>query len=284
MCVRVAHRCLEAPCVRAQAQNRNTIRAVVGIHATIETCFEVDAELVEHTLAPAAGDLGVSPRDRAMALLERMADVARPRQGAARMLLVFARLAEQAWLAGTLSVELEPHDEHTLITASLEDAHGRRALHPPFDVEAPLDEFVRALERRAPDLASLEVVRYAADGLALRGRLEAEDNETVRPGGDDNEVNGSEMPNSKRHPPPLPARGPRSARGDMSAKPTMKIPLVRLPPEAFRDDQGAPPKSRIYDLAAEETVEKRSDSAPPPTVRGTAGGPGGMDDIDDGWD
>ncbi len=279
MCVHVAHRSPGTPRVRAPAPNRNSIRGVVGFHASIETCFEVDAELIDRTLAPAASALAVSPRDRVLALLERMTDVARPRQGAARMLLVLARLAECDWVKGGLVIELAARGERTRLTASLEDANATKPMHAPFDVDAPIEEFVRVLERGGTDLAALEVAHANPQGnvveLRSPGSAAAHSRETVRAPGE---------PSAKRGPPPIPARGPRSTRADFHAKPTVRIPQVHLPPEAFRDDQERPPESSVHNLHAPDEPAKRPESAPPPTVRSTAGAATPMDDIDEGWD
>lgn len=246
---------------------------MVGIHADIETCFEVDPELIERTLAPPAP--GVSPQDRVLALLERMTAVARPRQGAARMLLVFARLGACDWLKADLVVVLAPHGQRTIITLSLDDLHGRRPLHAPFDVDAPLEEFVRTLERKPLDLATLELVRADPQTHAIELHARAAlTRETLR--APDDETEDVAATSTKRQPPPVPSRG---TRGEVSAKPTMKIPVVHIPREAFRDDEDQPPRSRIFQAPPRSAPEHAD--APPATARSAASN---VDDIDEGWD
>jgi hypothetical protein len=89
-------------------------------------------------------------RDAARALLNHMAEVARPNEGAPKILLIFARMATTAcdWLDGDLRVELVGDGEISVIESLTELGGGlrERAL-PSFAVGVPLAEFVRAVER-----------------------------------------------------------------------------------------------------------------------------------------
>lgn len=92
----------------------------------------------------------VASRGAAKALLKHMADVAKPNQGAPKILLIFARMATTAcdWLDGELRVEVVG-DGDVCVVESLTELGGglrERAL-PSFAVAVPLSEFVRAVDR-----------------------------------------------------------------------------------------------------------------------------------------
>src|SRR5260221_7157832 len=71
----------------------------MGAFTHIERCFE----LAEEDIASA-----VESREQTLALLRRMAEISEPNGGAAKSLLVFARMATTAceWLDGDLRVEI----------------------------------------------------------------------------------------------------------------------------------------------------------------------------------
>lgn len=107
----------------------------------------------------------VASRDGAGQLLARLAEVSAPETGAAKVLLVFARMATTAcdWLEGALRVELNQQGEATVagLTTDLGGGLLERAL-PVLILRAPLAEFTRAIER---------VPRLIAP-LKLRGRTD----------------------------------------------------------------------------------------------------------------
>jgi hypothetical protein len=94
------------------------------------------------------------------ALLEHLASIARPNQGAPKLLLVFARMATSAceWLDGDLRVELVGDGDVTVFELLTELGGGlrERAL-PSFVVKVPLQEFVHAVERVPKMLEPLHV-------------------------------------------------------------------------------------------------------------------------------
>ena len=57
-----------------------------------DSCFAVTEAHIRAALEPAASMSDSSPRERVWALIDRMVAVARPRQGAPKILLVLARM------------------------------------------------------------------------------------------------------------------------------------------------------------------------------------------------
>jgi hypothetical protein len=92
----------------------------------------------------------VASRSAAKSLLHHMAEVAKPNEGAPKILLIFARMATAAcdWLDGELRVELVGDGELCVVESMTELGGGlrERAL-PSFAVNVPLSEFVRSVER-----------------------------------------------------------------------------------------------------------------------------------------
>lgn len=215
----------------------------MGFDLDFSTCFEVDQDLIETALAPAHSLADPAPRDKIFALIERMARVARPRQGAARMLTVFARLAECDWLEGELEILLCDLGEATGINVMLHDGLSFVRLHAPIQVGVPFIEFATAFERDPLAVSPLEEAPADPDVLRLRAS-EA----TSSHGG--------------RHAAALPASGDEEAVADaepaapdadtveLLSKPTVRLRAVRIPREAYRDDHrpqskpGAPAGAR----------------------------------------
>jgi hypothetical protein len=92
----------------------------------------------------------IRTRDSTRHLLARLAEVSAPDTGAAKVMLVFARMATTAcdWLDGGLRVTLEPREDDTRVELSIDMGGGmfERAL-PPVVLRVPLAEFTRAIER-----------------------------------------------------------------------------------------------------------------------------------------
>jgi hypothetical protein len=105
------------------------------------------------------------------ALLEHVARVAKPHDGAPLLLLLFARLATIAcdWLDGDLVIEMEaipPITTRVTIATEL-GLELRERVFPTFDIGAPLDEFTRAV-RRIPQMIEPLLVEMAPDRMILR--------------------------------------------------------------------------------------------------------------------
>ena len=120
--------------------------------AHIERCVD----LSEADIEDATGD-----RASLRALLQRMAEVARPGEGAAKVLLVFARMASMAcdWLDGDLTVELMG-DATTTIVDLLTDLGGglRERVVPSAVLAVPLKELTSAVDRMPHVILPLSVL------------------------------------------------------------------------------------------------------------------------------
>jgi hypothetical protein len=105
------------------------------------------------------------------ALLDRVARVAKPHDGAPLVLLLFARLATTAcdWLDGDLEIEMEALAPLTTrVTIATELGPGwRERVFPTFDLGVPLDEFARAV-RRIPRMIEPLLVEMESDRMILR--------------------------------------------------------------------------------------------------------------------
>jgi hypothetical protein len=110
----------------------------------------------------------IRTRQSTQALLAHLAEVSAPDTGAAKVLLVFARMATTAceWLDGGLRVELKPHADGTRVDLATDLGGGlRERVLPPIVLRAPLEEFSRAIDRVPRMVAPLE--RQGRAGLCL---------------------------------------------------------------------------------------------------------------------
>jgi len=117
----------------------------------------------------------VVTRSATKALLEHLAGIAKPNEGAPKILLVFARMATSAcdWLDGELRVEVMGDGDVCVIEVMTELGGGlrERAL-PTFGVGVPLSEFGRAVER-VPHMIEPLVVKTRNDNrLVLVSNVE----------------------------------------------------------------------------------------------------------------
>jgi hypothetical protein len=122
-------------------------------------------DLSEADIAAATGD-----RASLRALLQRMAEVARPGEGAAKVLLVFARMASTAcdWLDGDLSVELVG-DATTTIVDLLTDLGGglRERVVPSAVLAVPLKELTLAVDRMPQVILPLSILSRTERRIVL---------------------------------------------------------------------------------------------------------------------
>jgi hypothetical protein len=122
-------------------------------------------DLQEQDIADAA-----PARDATRALLSRLAEVSAPNTGAAKALLVFARMATNAcdWIDGDLAIELAADGDRTRIDASTELGGGlRERLFPPVTLHAPIEEFARAIDRVPRMIAPLGIRARTASAISL---------------------------------------------------------------------------------------------------------------------
>lgn len=249
----------------------------MGFDLDFATCFEVDQELIEQALAPARSLTEPSPRDKVFALIERMAWIARPRQGVARLLTVFAKLAECSWLEGDLEILLCDLGEATGIDVMLHDGLSFVRLHPPIRVSVPFLEFTTAYERNPLAFSPLEQAPADLDVLRLRAT------EAAR-----NERDAADLPTADELPADLEPPPSTARTSDLGFKTTVRMPHLEIPREAYRD--GHPPSSR----AAPASRPRRPDQAATVKPEALPREPGAseelpatkrmVDDIDEGWE
>jgi hypothetical protein len=230
--------------------------------------MRADLELIARCLELQEAHIAAAIEERAStrALLDRLAEVSTPNSGAAKTLLVYARLATTAcdWIDGDLGVDLVDDGGGTLVETSTELGGGlRERLFPPLRFDAPLEEFARAIARVPHMIAPLTM----RSSTARRIRLSA--SEVVR--------------RTTAPPPPmaiaeeslfvlLPAAVPRSLEPRVEAEDDAPpgLPLVErgravVPPPEPATNRPPPP------------------AAPPPAGLASPSEPP-INDVDGGWD
>ncbi len=143
----------------------------MSIYAHIKRCLE----LADRDIASALGD-----RRMAKALLDQLAKVSRPGDGAPKLLLVFARLAgaEVDWIDGALRVEMVGDADGTLVEVLSELGLGmHERVFPSFKMSVPLEEFARAVERVPHMVAPLAIASATGRRLVLTATSDEEEEE-----------------------------------------------------------------------------------------------------------
>ncbi len=210
--------------------------------ADLERC----ADLSEEDVAAA-----VSDRASLRALMERMAAIARPDEGASRLLAVFGRMATTAcdWLDGDLRIELVG-DATTTVIDVLTDLGGglRERAVPSAVLGVSLGELISAIER-APEL-----VRPLTITMRTERRVVLSASAEVRRSSLPPAIPALDAPvRPRRAAPAVPAVPPRVARTDVVRTPRVSdLPEPREPsflPAAYDADaaperESPPPRSR----------------------------------------
>ena len=94
--------------------------------------------------------LAAETRETCELLLDHIAKVAAPNQGAPKLLLLFARMATTAcdWIDGELRIEMVGDGDVTVFETMSELGGGmKERVLAPFSMNVPMSEFVRAVER-----------------------------------------------------------------------------------------------------------------------------------------
>lgn len=111
----------------------------------LESCAELTAD---HAVEATASQASMR------AFLDWAATTARPDEGAPKVLLAIAKLADAGWVDGTLYIDIAGDDAVTKLSVFADYGFGiRERLLPLARLNAPFDEFVRAV-RLAPKLIS----------------------------------------------------------------------------------------------------------------------------------
>ena len=141
----------------------------------IKRCFE----LTERDIATA-----VETRDGARELLGHLSEISEPNGGAAKSLLLLARMATSAceWLDGELRVEIVGDHEISVVEVQ-EDLGGgmRERVFQPLPFKAPLDEFSRAVERVPHMVSPLSILAKTTRHITLGATAEAQRSSLLPP-------------------------------------------------------------------------------------------------------
>ena len=171
------------------------------------------------------------------ALLVWAARVARPGEGAPKLLLAFARLPHAEWVEGTPYVEITGDSRQTAI--SIFTAHGmgiRERMFPRVQLAVPIDEFARAV-RLAPHLVAPLRVSAMQNGVLLAPAELADD---APPSRDEARIGSQEaiaidqrslheQERKTAPPPPVPV----TDHSGIHTRPTVRR-MVAVDPEALR--------------------------------------------------
>ncbi len=115
----------------------------MGDFAALSSCSELTSELARQ-----AAQSSTSMRE----LLARFAEIAKPSEGAPKIIVALARLCEASWYDGRLRAEISGDDDGTTIEVLAELGVGIvERLLPVTYLGVPFDEFVRAIDL-APEL------------------------------------------------------------------------------------------------------------------------------------
>jgi len=138
----------------------------VSAFGHIQRCFALGDEDVR---------AAVGSRSAAKALLDHLAAIAKPNEGAPKILLVFARMATTAcdWLDGDLRVEIMGDGDVCVIELTTELGGGlRERAMPSFAVGVPLSEFIGAVGRVPRMIEPLVVKTKSERRLVLVSNVE----------------------------------------------------------------------------------------------------------------
>jgi hypothetical protein len=112
----------------------------------------------------------VASRATTKALLLHLSGVCAPNTGAAKVLLVFSRMATSAcgWIDGELCVDVSAEGERTIVECSTELGGGlRERILPALAFRAPIGEFLRAIDRVPHAIAPLSMRARSPTRISL---------------------------------------------------------------------------------------------------------------------
>lgn len=215
--------------------------------SAIGTCFEVTEDVIDEALRPAADLMEESPRERVFALLTHMSTIARPRQGAVKLLDVLAGISRCDWIEGSLEVRMLGDGERTTIELLVDDGLCTVKLRDALKLEVPLTEFRKVLTARPSGWSPLCVDGVPEeDRILLRtgARIEGDDDplSAVSPDLFENQSNRAVLPTP---PPPaapdLPKAETRKSLPDGATLGKVALEKRLVPSGTVR---GAPPRAK----------------------------------------
>jgi hypothetical protein len=171
------------------------------------------------------------------------ADIARPGEGAPKVLMPIARLAHADWLEGTPYVEVRGDDATTTVSIFADLGMGiRERVVPLARLHVPFDEFARAV-RLAPQLVAPFRAAQRGGALVLTPP-EMTDEPSARSGGESIRIDERSLHEQERKtaPPPPTTREVRPVteapppvpdQSGVHTHPTVRR-MVAVRPEAFR--------------------------------------------------
>ncbi len=110
--------------------------------AEIRSCLAVG----DDDMADATRD-GPDAKGRALSLLGRMCEVARPGDGAPKILLLLARMADRSWVGGRLEARIRADADWCTMDLFVDDELEVRRFAPTLAIAAPVGELLQAVER-----------------------------------------------------------------------------------------------------------------------------------------
>lgn len=128
-------------------------RILISVPRPLERCLDLTDEHIAAALVS---------REATGALLLEMARIAKPEQGAPKMLLVLARAAREkcAWLGGPILVQISPAADKTELRVAFDRGGGVLVgVFPKLLVPVSFDEFDRGLEVASRVVEPLKVYR-----------------------------------------------------------------------------------------------------------------------------
>lgn len=197
----------------------------MGLYS-LASCAELTAEHAEQ-----AARSSVSLR----ALLSWASEVARPGEGAPKVLMAIARLVGAEWFEGTPFVEIRGDDSTTMLSVFADHGFGiRERVVPVARLAVGFDEFARAV-RLAPRLVAPFHATETADSLVL-APADVTPDEPAQPivideqSLHENERTTAPPPQEAR---PSTGRPPAPDQSGIHTRPTVRR-MVAVRPEAFR--------------------------------------------------
>lgn len=200
--------------------------------AEIRSCLAVG----DDDMADATRD-GPDAKGRALSLLGRMCEVARPGDGAPKILLLLARMADRSWVGGRLEARIRADADWCTMDLFVDDELEVRRFAPTLAIAAPVGELLQAVERVPGAIEPLTLQEGASRERGPTGSGEARrrgDREGRRHGHPEGgrpepEPHATEAPR-RRDParPRCPARGRRMTREPALASRALVVRSVRI--------------------------------------------------------
>lgn len=242
---------------QSDARSWHNVGAGVTTFHDIATCFEVTDDHVDAALRPATDLNDPGPRARVFALLDHMATIALPRQGASRILCVLARIATCDWLEGALEVRVFPDGDDSLIELVVDDGLSVSKLRDSLRLAVPYAELRKAIVQRPLLVSPLTPIEGPTDeGVILASEL-VDSSDAASLSAAEATLFASEIPPPSQRPParsspevaaplPPPARAPMPTLQGVAEPPPAVLARLTLtkrqvPAFARRNEDGSPP-------------------------------------------